>query len=176
MTVAEIREIISGIERDGSARAVRSLPFWEIALQLARRNEREEAADRESVNRMLRKVGLEEMEIGPGSPPPQHVFHTSVIAVKQEFPFVRSDGIRNGKEWFGVWYGPGPSIRSFPSRAEAEKYLEDHPPLTPPALPAERINHFPIPPEFKPRSPEPPVRRARRTPPVKVLMKGKPRR
>lgn len=118
-------------------------PLWEIALQLAKKNEREERGDRESVNRMLRKVGLEEMEIGAGlgdfSRPPEPTVIENVIAVQQPFPFVRSDGFRGGRQWWGVWYGPGPSSRSFPSKEAAEKHLADNPPMLPPP-PAVRQN------------------------------------
>lgn len=106
----------------------RDLPLWEIALQLAERNERDAAADNEAVNRMLRRVGLGGLTVGGGREAPNQY----VVAIESPFPFVRSDGVRDGREWFGVWYGPGPSARSFPNREAAEKHLEENPPLAAP--------------------------------------------
>ena len=148
MTSAEIRELIHAASETEERKPEGSW-FWlrEVALQLAVKNEREERADIDGVNRMLRKVGMEGLEIGLGKPEPQEwiMNTTHVMAIDKPFPFVHHDGYRGGRQWWGVWYGPGPAARSFPAREAAEKYLKENPPMAVPAQPLATSQSAPYP-------------------------------
>jgi hypothetical protein len=123
MTSAQIEKQIEKVKE-----APQGMWYWlrEIALQLAKHNERAERAEMEGVDRILRKVGMEP----PASPLTANQY---VIAIQRPFPFVHSDGVRGDRQWWGVWYGPGPSARSFPTKEAAEKWLDENPPLVPPS-------------------------------------------
>jgi hypothetical protein len=159
MTSAEIKRFT--IPPAADKEHTRNLWLREIALQLALQNEREERGDTISVNPTLRKVGLGVEASYPDPPVNQYV-----IAIQQAFPFVHSDGVRGDRQWWGVWYGPGPAARSFPTREAAEKHLEENPPLLPPEASASGAPDSPV---YKPIAPwmdrnlvSPPVKRRKK--------------